>query len=229
MRRLAILASMLVALFGLSACGEKHTWRQKTILEVETPNGIVTGGSVNEMTVDWFGGLELWINSSAVIARTRGEASFVEVAPNQYLFALLRDGEAFETAEVFREAGDNKETRPITARLEKLRERRTVQPSLYPMLVTFTDSNDPKTVQLVDPENLAATFGEGIELKGISVEITDEKVTEGAVERVLGWWNSHKGRLRPPELRLGPGLHPLNLVHPEELISHSEFVRGQQK
>ncbi|MCA9468988.1 MAG: hypothetical protein KC643_26590, partial [Nitrospira sp.] len=48
------------------------------------------------------------------------------------------------------------------------------------------DLTDPKTVQKVDPENLAATFGPGVELKRITLEITDEPVTEGKVESLLG-------------------------------------------
>ncbi|MEO6202469.1 MAG: hypothetical protein ABIU05_13315 [Nitrospirales bacterium] len=62
----------------------------------------------------------------------------------------------------------------------------------YPLLVTFTDINDPKTVQQVDPGNLAATFGPGVSLKRITLEITDEPVTEGKLESVLGWLDDLK-------------------------------------
>ena len=63
-----------------------------------------------------------------------------------------------------------------------------LKPDNYPMLVTFDDIKDPKTVRQVDPFNLAATFGDGYALKSMQLEITDEKVTEGEVERVLGWF-----------------------------------------
>ncbi|MDR4487060.1 MAG: hypothetical protein R3B83_05990 [Nitrospirales bacterium] len=59
--------------------------------------------------------------------------------------------------------------------------------SHYPLLVTFTDLTDPTTVKVVDPENLAATFGPGVSLKRLTLEITDEPVTEGKIESVLGW------------------------------------------
>jgi hypothetical protein len=186
-------ALLFVALISLAGCGENHVWRQKMVLEVETPAGIVSGGSVTEMTVRWFGGLDRM--SSEVNARVRGEASFVEIAPGRFLFALFKDGEAFRTAEVFREASDNKETRPITARLESLRESRVVPPGRYPMLVTFDDIGDPKTVKLIDPANLAATFGPGFALKSITIEITDETVTEGKVEAVLWWINKYHDQM----------------------------------
>ena len=38
-----VLLCLLVA--TLSACGESHSWRQKTIIEVETPHGLVSGGN----------------------------------------------------------------------------------------------------------------------------------------------------------------------------------------
>ena len=60
-------------------------------------------------------------------------------------------------------------------------------PDTYPLLVTFTDIADPKTVKRVDPDDLAATFGPGYRLASVTLEITDEAVTEGRVQSVLGW------------------------------------------
>lgn len=76
----------------------------------------------------------------------------------------------------------------VAGRFETLRETREVPRNRYPLLVTFTDINDPTTVQRVDPKDLAATFGPGVSLKRITLEITDEKVTEGRVEAMLTWW-----------------------------------------
>lgn len=41
----------------------------------------------------------------------------------------------------------------------------------YPMLVTFDDITKPETVREVDPEDLAAVFGEGVRLKAVTLEI----------------------------------------------------------
>jgi hypothetical protein len=62
----------------------------------------------------------------------------------------------------------------------------TLLPEAWPMLVTFDDITRPETVRRVDPEDLAAMFGEGVRLKAVTLEITDEVVTEGRVEGVLG-------------------------------------------
>lgn len=39
----------------------------------------------------------------------------------------------------------------------------------------------------MDPENLAAVFGEGVRLKAMTLEITEHAVTEGRVETLPFW------------------------------------------
>ena len=65
------------------------------------------------------------------------------------------------------------------------------------MLVTFNDITNPTTVRRVDPYDLASVFGPGYVLKAITLEITDEKVTEGRVESVLAWLHDPTYRTRP--------------------------------
>ena len=81
----------------------------------------------------------------------------------------------------------------LAASFETLREGREVPRDLYPLLVTFTDIDDPASVLKVDPDNLAASFGPGVALKRITLEITDENVTKGKVETVLGWLDDYYG------------------------------------
>ena len=45
-------------------------------------------------------------------------------------------------------------------------------PSFYPIMVTFGDIADPKSVTKLDPDNLAARFGKGVKLKRITVELS---------------------------------------------------------
>jgi hypothetical protein len=40
-------------------------------------------------------------------------------------------------------------------------------------LVTFADTNDPKSVMLVDPNNLSATLGPGVSWRSMTLEATD--------------------------------------------------------
>jgi hypothetical protein len=87
--------------------------------------------------------------------------------------------------------------------LSKSRFKTDIPRSHYPLLVAFMDINDPNSVREVDPDNLAATFGPGVSLKRITLEITDEPVTEGKIESVLGWWLAQAaGRLDPPPFHI---------------------------
>jgi hypothetical protein len=90
-----------------------------------------------------------------------------------------------------------------------------VAPENYPLLVTFTDTNDPKSVQRVDPANLAASFGVGVRLKRIVVEKTDEAVTVGIRER-LGWLGSQKTRLIPSTKRYLDEITEIERVGPTD-------------
>jgi hypothetical protein len=217
MKRMFGFATFLLSLLTLTACGETHSWREKTILEVETPSGLVTGGSVAEVTVHWFGWLERKLSASAVNSGKRGEVSFVEVAPGKYLFALTLDSAAPSATRLFKLSGDE-DPKSVTARLETLRETRVVPPSLYPRFVTFTDISNPKSVKLVDPADLAAAFGPGFALKMVKLELTDEKLTNGALGRVLKWESSLVGGIGK-DLNL-PYNHILNQ------INDGSFSRG---
>jgi hypothetical protein len=42
-------------------------------------------------------------------------------------------------------------------------------------------------VKLVDPADLAATFGPGVRLKSETLEVTNEAVTDGVVAQFLPW------------------------------------------
>lgn len=74
-------------------------------------------------------------------------------------------------------------------KLSKLRASAPLVRERYPLLVTFDDINDPKSIKRVDPDDLVATFGPGYSLKSITLEITDEPVTTGELEKVLRWIN----------------------------------------
>jgi len=130
-----------------------------------------------------------------------GEATVVEVAPGKYLFAVTSISEenaTIHTAEKIwanfwpkSKADEVARLREFYSAVASTREVQNVPPKLYPLLVTFSDLNDPMSVKKVDPANLAETFGAGYNLKSITLEITDEPVTEGKVEKLLGWIDNY--------------------------------------
>ena len=69
-----------------------------------------------------------------------------------------------------------------------MRALRALPPGRYLVRVKFDDVAKPETVRLVDPADLAATFGTGVRLRGMTFEMMEEAVTEGARLVVRSRW-----------------------------------------
>ncbi|MDO8353944.1 MAG: hypothetical protein Q7T14_10820 [Aestuariivirga sp.] len=196
MNRILVAVFLVLSSLSLSGCGT-YEWHQKLTVEVETPDGVKAGSAVTE--VSWWEN-RVFKDGAALQSEIKGEAAVVDLGNGRYLFVLLshandsgymaglaprvvvdRDGLAWSLEAITRAKG-------LSGRLE-------VPSKHFPMLVTFTDINDPKSVKEVDPANLGATFGAGYALKSITLEVTNEAVTEGKIETVLGWTKTHAGYL----------------------------------
>ena len=69
---------------------------------------------------------------------------------------------------------------------ERCRQPLSIAPPDLPDLVTFADVNDPKSVMLVDPNNLNATLGPGVSWRSMTLEATDEPLSQG-IDEHLPW------------------------------------------
>lgn len=212
--RRAVLGAMLGGCLTLAGCGERWSWNEKITAEVQTPDGLATGSSVIRRTL---------INNDSSFAppeargassNVSGEATVVEVTPGRYLFVLLKD-----LPSPFSVFFPGEAPVEVASRFETLRETREVPRDQYPLLVTFTDINDPTTVQRVDPDNLAATFGPGVSLRRITLEITDETVTKGKIKKLLPWLGEY------PEPKLGPATGGTSNIPFYRNVSHGDLVR----
>lgn len=191
MKKVLVVAVVLAALvWGVVSQG-RYSWRQKLTVTVETPAGEVSGSSVSAVRwrKQWF----QWDGMGWSFDLT-GEAVVVEVAPGRYLFALMKGAGTTEyMGSVAAASISGREGRVIDGALfgevEGKRGRAAgviaVPEGQYPMLVTFGDIADPASVRLVDPTDLTASFGPGVRLKAVTLEVTDEAVTEEVVEGVL--------------------------------------------
>ncbi len=187
-------AALLFAAIGLSGCQDKHEWHQKLTVVVDTPSGEVSGSSVVEVTAT-FG--QLPMTDREVWYSLRGEATVVEVAPGRYLFALLGDSnERYYRA--VRDQFENMDRGDWLKRIPDAKGVVTLEPKIYPLLVTFRDVDNPKTVRKVDPADISAVLGTGNRLERITLEITDAAITNGKVVQILNW-------LRDPGVMENPG------------------------
>jgi hypothetical protein len=197
---------------ALASCGYRsEEFRYRMTVEVDTPQGLRTGSSVIEVEVSDPGPNSL--PEAGINTKVRGEAVSVDMPDGNVLFVLLSSadaaaGYAYQALKPSRFGGDYafiEKTREMKRmrRVGALRcprtwydrgRRRVGQDSDIrtdcPILVRFRDLRDPRSVERVDPANLADSFGDGISLRRITIQITSDPVTYSLADR-LPWFDSY--------------------------------------
>jgi hypothetical protein len=183
---------------ALSGCwGNSYTWNQKLTVKVQTPDGVKSGSAVTRVTAS-VGKHFISGDSRVLTFGVGGEATIVDLGHGKYLFAALASSGPSATeylAELtFADVIHVDPSKEQIARLNDLYQAvTTVQGSHpvptknYPLLVNFTDINGPKTVKEVKPGQMSEAFGTGYSLKSITLEITTEPVTRGAIQKIAHW------------------------------------------
>jgi hypothetical protein len=194
-----------------------YAWNQKLTVTVSTPRGEVSGSSV--VAISWnknffsggWGGAPFHLTM-------RGDATTVDLG-GQFLFALLGYHRSEEThctglvaLKLLRQKlplqSDDDYWAPDTFKRVQAAKGRgpiTLPQQLYPHFLRFRDTKDSTTAELVDPDNLAKSFGPGVRLVGVTIEITDEPVTRG-IRKILPWLSRNVGWF---QLNTGPDMPPL--------------------
>ena len=215
-----------LSFFGLSGCGflgspEVH---YKVTVEVDDGAVVRSGASVWSWTLS----RPTIALASAYNGEFEGEAVAIDLHDGRTLFAILRGSRGDEGAvqmiperlfgdtgraiggEPKQFGGDRvKDLRDIASRKGERRELDCkVQPDLCPMFVTFRDIERPLTVTAVDPQALDKSFGPGVRLRRVLIEVTDEPVTRG-IEKRLEWLPSQVGALVKGPRNIPVGKMPL--------------------
>jgi len=194
-RTVRTLALSLLLPLLLAGCKQEYAWHQEIRLTVTTPDGPVSAASVQAVEARFFGGGGVPLSPGIEVNYDlRGEAVVVDLGEAGVLFALLSSPELAERA--YRDLGRRPQ---VYEQLQDLAGQppRPLPEDLRPRLVTFGDVDDPTSVALVDPDDLAATFGAGYALEAVTIAVTDAPVTEGGVERVLEWLHDPTYRTNP--------------------------------
>ncbi len=170
-----------------------RVYRYKLTIEADTPAGIRRGSVVRE--IGWQG---MWAPTPEAHAERvwqRGEAAVLDL-PNGKAVFLLLDREPKDTIQAGFHAtyGFTLGCGTMLAAADKNRSVFVFAPSHVlrtnhlpvPQLVTFDDPTRPETVRAVDPDDLAASFGEAYALRRLTIEVTDDAVTE-SIENRLPW------------------------------------------
>lgn len=206
-KALLVLAAIPLCVFTLwKVKYPTHAWNQKLTVTVSTPRGEVSGSSV--VAVSW---TKSFFREGALYQPgMRGDATTVDLGGGQFLFALLGyfhseepQGTGFIALKLL---GDEKLywSPDSFKRVQAARGRGpiTLPQKLYPNFLRFRDIKDPVTAEVVDPDNLAKSFGRGVRLVRVTIEITDDAVKRG-IENILPWLPQTQLAYFP-QMRFGP-------------------------
>ena len=197
---MGVLGGAVVAVLGgCRIFGGGSGYRFRMTVEVETPQGLKTDSSVYQVTAGYRPDLQP--GGKAREWAARGEAVVVDLPGGKTLFALLKTTNLMRTdlVQISMVAldpafqNDIPESAKRIANGDGIRSPAEIVTSDYPLLVTFGDIGDPKSVVEVKASNLAPRFGPGVRLKRITVEVTDDAMTTG-LEKKLGWLPEFYGR-----------------------------------
>lgn len=178
-----------------------YTWpethRYRMTVEVDTPQGLRTGSSVIETR--YRKEIKILPDQVAGTLSVRGEAVAVDLPRGQTLFALLRgfDRLTEETLGPDKSPWRQHDSPTVAVPPKTIRNSSAGvlgDVSGLPMLVRFRNGNDPKSIERIDPTDLAASFGKGTSLKRVTLQVTDDPVTMG-IEKRLRWLPEYRGKM----------------------------------
>lgn len=188
------LAAAVALAGGCGLFGKSITYRYRLTVVVNTPQGIRTGSSVIQVDLKEQNGLQ----GSHVQTRKAGDAVAVDLPGGKTLFALLDGSPVTGLYATLQDKFDWYARAKALKNMEGVHDvPRTVpnfrreQVDIWPTLVTFGDIADPTTVVRVDPDNAAATLGEGMRIRRVTVEMTNDNVTTGIAKR-FPWWSRYR-------------------------------------
>ena len=224
---LALLAALVIGdQIRINRPGHKY----RLTVEVETPEGGKSSSGVLAVHPDRSysrGGHTL----------TRGDAVLVDLGGGKNLLALLAhidnksvdlDGMNYVALRAYNAAGHKASFNEMSRMTGAV----PVKGALVPVLVTFTDLNDPGTAREVLPDEAEAGLEKGFHVSSISVEVVPnglwpldfggplgELVTRG-IEAKLPWWNAADN----PAARAlqAAGLQTGDAIDPKEVFTRKQ-------
>ena len=187
------ISAFIVGLYWITSDGA--TIRYRMTLTATVDGQPMTGSGVIEVRYlhepRW-----LPVDTQQEIVQVDGEAIVLDLKDRGKLFALLQPVLINEKGlyirwlipSVWRHHGLStaKDSDQYYSWLRGLNGKVVLEPSELPVLAHFRDLGDPSTLVVVSPDDMAASFGPGVKLTDVTVEITNDKVTRGIIN-TLPW------------------------------------------
>jgi hypothetical protein len=212
--------------------------RSRLTLVVDTPEGERSGSSVTQETISFPGGLTR-AQGWAIWPELTGEAVVVDLGNRGILFSTFESrwslsrggGGAYNAGmtpfpqkkfvDPHAITGSTEQYASYLDNLNRIKPEATLTLEALPVLVRFGDLNDPASVALVDPQDLAASFGPGVVLKSATIQVTADPITHG-IESRLPWLKSSS---EAPTLFPLAYLRTLKTLSPVQGLRFTDFRR----
>ncbi|MEM8652663.1 MAG: hypothetical protein AAGF54_19210 [Pseudomonadota bacterium] len=229
------MAALIYALYWIYF--SPFEWRQKITITIDTPSGVISESTVHHIRLykDRFRIFPSATGGSRI--EVRGEAIVMKLPNGRYLFGLrsarLPAGHMLQSGDILiKHVAANIARRTLPAvriAYETPVGARFILPELiYPILVTFDDPQDPKSIKLVRPGSLSKVFGAGYKIRDVTLEITLEEPEFGKVKPAVDyfWWPEEKRHAYACEA-YGCNRFPMRLFLPDgryETIRDDHFI-----
>jgi len=236
-----------IILFFYVGCGGKFgfgtvSWKQKVTVEVETPDGVKTGSAVTKITKKDHSGFLVTGMASGIHSDVEGEAVVVDLGGGKYLFALLDNIEYLAFNSLWDEVQKKGRGKKIYKNFDGhriLRDLKNIKAAVpekrYPDFLTFSNPEDPNSIVRLDHKDLERTFGESYRFLSMKIEIVDEPVTWGRLEKFFPYfsWSPQKrhtywGNPKNPSIAITS--NPLSVKTDKGTIrtyAKYRFIRGE--
>ena len=225
--------------FAMSDKPEIYSWKYKTTIIIDTPEGEKSGSAVREMTFSMSPCARREVEPCRAEVSTKGEAVVIDLGKRGIVFSTMTDSSYYAVFDLF--LGSPGETIAGVKYYSSLKNAKaslnqspfpTYPTTQYPMMVTFKDMKDPKTVELVYQseririanqmadeykitDNFEKLFGKGVKIKDVIIEMTDENVTRKISDYLpsfgneTGFWE-WKNKLKYEDYRYHIGPNSFN-------------------
>ena len=206
-----------LSIISVTACDEggnkqelstKYCWRYKVTVEVAVLEEMKSGSAIREACMTPFEGYNPMVVDFK--ESVKGEAVVVDLGERGLLFAIMdQDGSIFDIERAYE--GPKLHTDEGVEYYSQLPVGKQAElPSKYwPDMVIFKNINDPKSIISVyssEPtgplitslykitDNTTEVFGENVEIKNVTLEITDDPI-EWNIKNTINKFGGSSGRL----------------------------------
>ncbi|MCP5074305.1 MAG: hypothetical protein GY947_13585 [Rhodobacteraceae bacterium] len=191
---------VLLLLFGYGlftglSWNNRISWNLKTVITVETPDGLRQGSGIVEIRgFKRRRGLTEFISPVNPLPRWLyelcGEAVVIDLGNDNYLFSLP-DWRSYAGRAAVAAFWDPEASRDGNHFYmpSKIGQTTNIPKRYIPDFVRFADLSDPDSVEVVPLSDSDQSFAEGHKIVSMEYEITDAPKTTNHYENIFPWWN----------------------------------------